>query len=37
MCNRYETVDINVAINTDAGVLVTPILYNVDQKVRLKI
>ncbi|CAF1046042.1 unnamed protein product [Rotaria sordida] len=29
---QYETVDINVAINTDAGVLVTPILYNVDQK-----
>ncbi|CAF2562640.1 unnamed protein product [Rotaria sp. Silwood2] len=29
---QYETVDINIAINTDAGVLVTPILYNVDQK-----
>ncbi|CAF3372761.1 unnamed protein product [Rotaria sp. Silwood1] len=29
---QYETVDINVAINTDAGVLVTPIIYNVDQK-----
>ncbi len=32
---RYETVDINIAINTDAGVLMTPILYNVDQKVEL--
>ncbi len=30
---RYETVDINIAIATDAGVLVTPIVYNVDQKV----
>ncbi|CAF2984216.1 unnamed protein product [Rotaria socialis] len=29
---QYETVDINVAINTDAGVLVAPILYNVEQK-----
>ncbi|CAF1018107.1 unnamed protein product [Adineta ricciae] len=29
---QYETVDINIAINTDAGVLMTPILYNVDQK-----
>jgi len=29
---QYETVDINVAINTDAGVVMTPILYNVDQK-----
>ncbi|CAF4933294.1 unnamed protein product [Rotaria socialis] len=29
---QYETVDINVAINTEAGVLVTPIIYNVDQK-----
>ncbi|CAM4779145.1 unnamed protein product [Rotaria magnacalcarata] len=29
---EYETVDINVAINTEAGVLVTPIIYNVDQK-----
>ncbi len=32
---RYETIDINIAINTDAGVLMTPILYNVDQKVEL--
>jgi pyruvate/2-oxoglutarate dehydrogenase complex dihydrolipoamide acyltransferase (E2) component len=30
---RYETVDINVAIATDAGVLMTPIVYNADQKV----
>ena len=30
---RYETVDINVAIATDAGVLVTPLVYNADQKV----
>jgi ABC-type polysaccharide/polyol phosphate export permease len=30
---RYETVDINVAISTNAGVLMTPIVYNVDQKV----
>ncbi|UJR16124.1 hypothetical protein I4U23_003036 [Adineta vaga] len=29
---QYETVDINVAINTDAGILLTPILYNADQK-----
>ncbi|CAF0917526.1 unnamed protein product [Adineta steineri] len=29
---QYETVDINIAINTDAGVLMTPLLYNVDQK-----
>lgn len=29
---QYETVDINFAINTDAGVVVTPILYNVEQK-----
>lgn len=33
---RYETVDINVAISTDAGVLLTPIVYNVDQKVHEK-
>jgi len=31
---RYETVDINFAIHTDAGVVITPILYNVDQKVK---
>jgi pyruvate dehydrogenase E2 component (dihydrolipoamide acetyltransferase) len=29
---QYETVDINIAIHTDAGILFTPILYNVDQK-----
>lgn len=29
---QYETVDINFAIHTDAGVVITPILYNVDQK-----
>jgi len=29
---QYETVDINIAIPTDAGVLVTPIVYNADQK-----
>jgi pyruvate dehydrogenase E2 component (dihydrolipoamide acetyltransferase) len=29
---QYETVDINVAIATDAGVYVTPIVYNADQK-----
>ncbi|UJR30417.1 hypothetical protein I4U23_017952 [Adineta vaga] len=29
---QYETVDINVAIATDAGVLMTPIVYNADQK-----
>ena len=32
---RYETVDINVAVATDAGVLLTPIVYNADQKVHL--
>ncbi|CAF1095344.1 unnamed protein product, partial [Didymodactylos carnosus] len=31
MIRQYETVDINVAIATDAG-LMTPIIYNVDQK-----
>ena len=30
---RYETVDINVAIATDNGVFVAPIVYNADQKV----
>ncbi|CAF1513299.1 unnamed protein product [Adineta ricciae] len=29
---QYDTVDINVAIATDAGVLMTPIVYNADQK-----
>lgn len=29
---QYETVDINLAVNTDAGVVMAPILYNVDQK-----
>lgn len=29
---QYETVDINVAINTDAGVMMTPIICNADQK-----
>jgi len=30
---QYETVDINLAVTTDAGVVVTPIVYNADQKV----
>ncbi|CAF1151383.1 unnamed protein product [Adineta steineri] len=29
---QYETVDINVAMATDAGVLMTPIVHNADQK-----
>ncbi|CAF0871729.1 unnamed protein product [Rotaria sordida] len=29
---QYETVDINVAIATEAGILMTPIIYNADQK-----
>jgi len=29
---QYETVDINVAIATENGLLMTPIIYNVDQK-----
>ncbi|CAF4805595.1 unnamed protein product [Rotaria sp. Silwood1] len=29
---QYETVDINVAIATEAGLLMTPIIYNADQK-----
>lgn len=29
---QYETVDINLAVTTDAGVVVTPIVYNADQK-----
>jgi pyruvate/2-oxoglutarate dehydrogenase complex dihydrolipoamide acyltransferase (E2) component len=31
---QYETVDINVAVSSDAGVLMTPLVYNADQKVR---
>ncbi|CAF4826970.1 unnamed protein product, partial [Rotaria sp. Silwood2] len=30
---QYETIDINVAIATEAGVLMTPIIHNADQKV----
>lgn len=29
---QYETVDINLAISTDSGVVVTPIVYNADEK-----
>ena len=30
---QYETVDINLAVTTDAGIVVIPIVYNADQKV----